>query len=432
MSGPERFDVVVVGGGPAGLAASLASARAGAETLLVEREAQLGGNAAQALVHTICGLYRSDTERPEPIHAGLPNRIAEALARAGDAGEPVAAGRVFYLPIRPAGFSALARALVERSAGLTLALRANVVAAHLAAGGSEDARLRLAGPSGEREVSASQLVDASGDAAAAALAGAGFEQTPVDRLQRTSFIVRVTGVAAADLDDSARLRLTARVANAARRGVLPVACASLVARPAAQSGDGLYLTLTLPSPTVQPFTGLDAEQIGRLSRSGRRLVGRALDFLRREHEGFANARVADWPARVGIRETRRLRGRSVVERDDVLLGRRCEDEVARSGWPIELWEDHRRARFAYPIAPCSIPLGALVSATHPSLGAAGRCLSASHEAHGALRVIGTALATGEAIGIAAALAADGGGTLATVEPARVRARIQDDAEKPLP
>jgi hypothetical protein len=430
MSGPERFDVVVVGGGPAGLAASLAAARGGAETLLVEREAELGGNAAQALVHTICGLYRCDAGQPEPIHAGLPNRIAEALSRAGDAGKPVAAGRVFYLPIRPAGLSALAHTLVERSSGLTLALRTNVVAARLAAG--EDARLRLAGPSGEREVRASQVVDASGDAAAAALAGAAFEQTPLDRLQRTSFIVRVTGVAAEDLGDSARLRLTARVANAARRGVLPVACASLAARPDAQSGDGLYLTLTLPSPTVQPFTGLDAEQIGSLSRSGRRLVTRALDFLRREHEGFADARVAVWPARVGIRETRRLCGRSVDARDDVLLGRRRDDEVACSGWPIELWEDHRRARFAYPMAPCSIPLGALVSASHPSLGAAGRCLSASHEAHGALRVIGTALATGEAIGVAAALAADAGGTLAAVEPARVRARIQDDAEKPLP
>jgi hypothetical protein len=432
MSGPERFDVVVVGGGPAGLAASLASARAGAETLLVEREAQLGGNAAQALVHTICGLYRSDTAEPEPIHVGLPNRIAEALSRAGDAGEPVAAGRVFYLPIRPAGLSALAHALVERSSGLTLELGSNVVAARLADGASEHARLRLAGPSGEREVRARLVVDASGDAAAAALAGADFEQTPEDRLQRTSFIVRVAGIAAKGLDDSARLRLTARVANAARRGVLPVACASLITRPDAQSGDGLYLTLTLPSPSVQRFTGLDADQIERLSRLGRSLVDRAVDFLRREHEGFADARVVVWPARVGIRETRRLRGRIVVERDDVLLGRRRDDEVARSGWPIELWEDHRRARFAYPSAPCSIPLGALVSASHPSLGTAGRCLSASHEAHGALRVIGTALATGEAIGIAAALAADGGGTLAEVEPDRVRARIQNDAEKPLP
>jgi hypothetical protein len=141
--------------------------------------------------------------------------------------------------------------------------------------------------------------------------------------------------------------------------------------------------------------------------------------------------VADWPARVGIRETRRVQGRVVLAREDVLEGRRSDDEVALSGWPIELWEDHRRARFEHPAAPCSVPLGALVSRSHPALGAAGRCLSATHEAHGALRVIGTALATGEAIGVAAALAVDAGVALADVEPARVRARIHDDAEKPL-
>ncbi|MEN8161563.1 MAG: FAD-dependent oxidoreductase, partial [Myxococcota bacterium] len=159
MNGPKRFDVAVVGGGPAGIAAGLAAARAGAETVLVEREGTLGGNASQALVHTICGLYHCDAASPEPVHAGLPNRIAEALTRTGDAGEPVAAGRVFYLPIRPAGLGALAHALCERTAGLTLALGESVVGACLPTEGDEDARLRLRGRAGEREVCARTLVD---------------------------------------------------------------------------------------------------------------------------------------------------------------------------------------------------------------------------------------------------------------------------------
>ena len=161
-------------------------------------------------------------------------------------------------------------------------------------------------------------------------------------------------------------------------------------------------------------------------------MAQVVDFLRATREGFAAARVADWPSRVGVRETRRVLGRVVLEREDVLAGRRRDDEVALSSWPIELWEDHRRARFEHPAAACSIPLGALVSRSHPGLGMAGRCLSASHEAHGALRVIGTALATGEAIGVAAANAAASGAALGEVDPAAVRARIRDDAEKPLP
>jgi choline dehydrogenase-like flavoprotein len=430
MSAARAFDVAVVGGGPAGLAAALGAARAGAHTLLVERERALGGNVTRALVHTICGLYRNDAERAEPLHAGLPRRIAGALAAAGGAGEPTAAGRVFYLPIRPAAFGALAQALCARTPGLALETGSTLVAARLAARAGEASELEIDGPAGRLRASARAVVDASGDAAAAAAGAAALEEARPERLQRASFIVRLEGVEEAAREGFARLQLTAAVARAASRGELPAGCASLVARPDVAPGS-LHLTLTLPPLAGRPFAPHDPAYVAALSAEARALAERLVAFLRATREGFAAARVSDWPARVGVRETRRLLGRVVLSREDVLEGRRRDDEVALSGWPIELWEDHRRARFEHPAAPCSVPLGALVSRSHPGLGAAGRCLSASHEAHGALRVIATALATGEAIGVAAALAADAGGALAAVEPARVRARIADDAEKPL-
>jgi hypothetical protein len=105
----------------------------------------------------------------------------------------------------------------------------------------------------------------------------------------------------------------------------------------------------------------------------------------------------------------------------VLDGRQHADGVAMSSWPIELWDDYRRARFQYPARACSVPLGSLSSRSHPGLAMAGRCVSASHEALGALRVIGTALATGAAAGRAAALAADARCAIGDVDPARVRA-----------
>jgi hypothetical protein len=346
-----------------------------------------------------------------PAQAGLPLRVAAALARLGAAAEPVRAGRVFYLPIDPAGFGAFAAACCERTPGLEL--RTGTALADV--------------PPELAEV----VVDATGDAAVAARAGAETEQAPADRLQRASYIVRLEGVAEAGVAGFARLQLSAGVARAASRGELPADCASVVVRPDGRPGS-LFLTLTLPPLEGRPFAPHEPDYVAELSAHGRTLAAAVVEFLRATREGFAAARVTEWPARVGIRETRRALGRVVIERADVLEGRRRDDEVAVSAWPLELWEDHRRARFEHPAAPCSVPLGALVSRSCANLGLAGRCLSASHEAHGALRVIGTALATGEAIGVAAALAADAGVPLAEVEPARVRARIADDAEKPLP
>lgn len=422
-----RCDVAVVGGGPAGIAAAIAAAETGARTVLLERDATLGGNVAQALVHTICGLYRADAARAEPAHAGLPLRFAEALARAGGAGAPEAAGRVHYLPIRPPAFAALAAAWCAATPGLEVRTGHALVGAALAREPRAPSRLRVRGPQGEAELEAALVVDSSGDAAAAALGGAETAMAPPETLQRPSFVFRIEGVAPEACAGFARLRLAAGIARAARDGALPPGADSLVVR---GDGDGaVHATLALPALAGEPYAPLDPAHLEALARFGRRRAEAVVAFLRATRPGFADARVAAWPARVGVRETRRLVGRVVLDREDVLAGRRRDDEVALSTWPIELWDDHRRARFEHPAGPCSVPLGALVSRSHPRLGMAGRCLSATHEALGALRVIGTALATGEAIGIAAALAADGGTGLAAIAPARVRREIAAHAAR---
>lgn len=423
----EPFDVVVVGGGPAGIAAALAAAREGAHTLLVEREDRLGGNTTHALVHTICGLYRNDRPRAEPVHPGLPSRLATALCRAGAADPPQAAGRVFYLPLRPAAFAALAARWCGEAPGLALRVGTTLRAAELPAEPGEPARLTLDGPEAPSTVRAKVVVDTSGDAAAAFLAGAATEMAPAAALQRPSFIVRLEGVETDAFEGFARLRLSASVARATRQGALPRGCESVVVRPEGRRGS-LFATLTLPLPEDRPWDPLDPACLEATRIRGRERAEAVAAFLRATRPGFARARVAEWPARVGIRETRRLAGRVVMTREEVLAGRRRDDEVARSAWPVELWEDHRRPRMEYPEGVCSVPLGALLSRTHPRLAAAGRCLSATHEALGALRVIGTALATGEAAGVAAALAADADSGLDAVAPARVRARIEAHAE----
>ncbi len=427
MSGALRFDVVVVGGGLAGVGAAIGAARQGAHTLLAERFGALGGNAIQAWVHTLCGLYAPVEDGvPRCVHAGLPRRFAAGLREAGGAGAPERAGRVWFLPVEPQAVSRHATGLCDRMPGLAWRTDWRLVEA---SGGRADEPWRLAfeTPGGRSVVEAPVAVDATGDAALAAAAGAAVAEESADTLQCASWIFRLEGVEPGALAGMARLQLSHGAVAAHRSGAFPPGCESVLARPALRPGE-VFVTLNVPRLEGWVWDPLDDDCRAAHEAWARQAAARVSAWLRASRPGFGASRIAGCPPRLGIRETRRLRGRAELGRDDVLEGRRRDDEVALSSWPIELWTDHRRARFAHPTGPCSVPLGALVSASHPRLATAGRCMAGSHEALGALRVLGTALATGEAAGVAAALAADAGGALGEVEPAAVRARIAAAAE----
>jgi glycine/D-amino acid oxidase-like deaminating enzyme len=419
-----NYDVVVVGGGPAGIAAALSSARRGAHTLLVERSARLGGNAANAFVHTICGLYEpADRGDAVPLHPGLPEQLANELLRIGAASPPIRAGRVYVLPLDPPRFAAHVTALCERTVRLEVATESELIEA--AFDTRDSARLSIGRrTSGARSFTAGIVIDASGDATVACLTNAPTTETDANRLQLPSFIFRMAGVDCSELAGFAKLRVTHALATAARDGSIPAQCESVLLRPVA-GRDEVYVTLNVPRPADGTFRPLDQQHIDSLTTRARSNAEQIAKFLRDTRPAFARSRIDAWPHRLGVRETRRVVGHREISRQHVLEGRLDPDEVCRSSWPIELWTDHRRARFDYPAGPCSVPLGALVSQRYPQLGMAGRCLSASHEAAGALRVIGTALATGEAIGVAAALAADRRVRLDAIAASEIRAHILD-------
>jgi hypothetical protein len=424
MPKPASFDVAVVGGGAAGVAAAIAAARLGARTLLAERSERLGGNATQAGVHTICGLYRAvDAGEPVWANPGFPRRFAQGFAAAGGAGPVERVGRVYVLPTYAARIAPYAAELCAALLGSSLRLRTELIGVDPPTAAGEPARLVLREPGGDPEnVEAAIVVDSSGDAAAGALASAELAMAEPDELQLPSFIFRMGGADRSELGAFERLRITHAIAGAVRSGALPVGCESVLLRPG-EAADELVLTLNLPRPTEQAYDPLDACQRERLEALARGRAERVAAFLVRTRPAFAGSRIVAWPERLGIRESRRLRGLETLTAADVLEGRSRQDEVAVSTWPIELWQDHRRARFEHPRGPSSIPLGALVSRSHAWLGMAGRCLSATHEALGALRVIGTALATGEAVGVAAALAADAGSALDAIAAKDVRHHI---------
>lgn len=395
-----RCDVLVAGGGSAGLAAAVSAARCGARTLLVEQNHVLGGTSAAALVHTICGLYELAAEAaPVWANPGFATEFAERLARSGGARGPVRMGRVHVLLHDPAAFARVATALARETPDLEVRLDATITAAD-----RDLSSVDLAEKSGRHTVRPTVVVDATGDAALAALAGAEFEQSPSDRLQRPAFIFALEGIAPDALSETNRLKIAARVARAVGTGVLPAAALGAALRPGSKPGEA-FVTIDLAGPA--DYAPTDADQIAALDAEGRQLAERLADFLRAEGEGFALAAISAFPARPGIRESRRVAGEYRLETEDVQTGRKFPDAIARATWPIELRETAHGPRFRYPTGDraADIPLRSLRALRRPNLLVAGRCLSCSHEAQASIRVMGTCFATGEAAGIAAALQA---------------------------
>jgi hypothetical protein len=430
MRPSENFDVVVVGGGSAGVAAAVSAAELGSHTLLLERGKFLGGNVAHAFVHTICGLYSAASEgHARVLNPGFPSRLAAGLRAAGAAGAAERAGQVYVLPIEPPLYAAFLAELCERTPGLEVQTESELIGVERVA--ESERRWALCARNhegGASEFSAGWLVDTTGDANAAVLAGASVEAAGPEEIQLPSFIFRLTGVDRSACDGFAKLHLTHAVAGAVLHGDLPAGCESVLVRPGSEP-DEVYITLNVPRSIEVPYAPLDETRLALLAVRVREDAERIAKFLRRTRPAFEKSQISAWPERLGVRETRRVVGVRELQAEDVLSGRSDTDEVARSSWPVELWHDHRRAQFEYPEGSCSIPLGALVSHSDPHLGMAGRCLSASHEALGALRVIGTALATGEAIGVAAALAANAGTPLDAIAAGDVRHHILERADR---
>ena len=389
-------DVLVAGGGSAGLAAAVAAARAGASTLLIERGGMLGGMASQALVHTICGLYQI---RDEPgarfANEGFPPEFAARLISLGGASPPVRMGRLDVLPHDPVRLAALGDGVRRRDARSSRY------------GSTRNCARRAALPRGVEEidivcrgqresVSARAFIDTTGDASLTALAGAAFAQVEPARLQRPAYVSILRGTEPGWLDDDGRLRIAHRIAAAVKTGELPSSALGAGFRPGV-SPDETFLTIDLAGDHQDgdPWNPSSPRLLAAMEMEGRRAAFAIAAFIR---EG---CRVAILPCRAGVRESRRACGVHEMSEAEFLGGARPPDGIADAAWPMELRERPSGPRWRYAEAAAGIPLRCLRHRDVANLWVAGRCLSASHEAQSSLRVIGTCLATGEAAGLAA-------------------------------
>jgi glycine/D-amino acid oxidase-like deaminating enzyme len=400
------YDVVVVGGGAAGLAAAIAAGTAGARTALVERYGFLGGMATAGMVSTICGLYHcAPGGAPEPINEGFAETFAGRLIAMPGCQKPVRRGRSFVLPYTPFAFACLADELVAAVAPLDVYLHAYLVGAEGRADRID--ALRIATWERSLELRARVVVDTSGDAVLARQAGAATETAPPSERQLPSLIFVLQQVDAAALGAGARLAVLRALLAAEQEGRVPPGASNVTLGLSPQPGE-LIGKLALGGVASERSDRRDF--LTAAEQEGRRRVLALTEFLK-TLPPFGRAFVSHVAAQVGVRESRRLLGRYQLTREDVLSARKFDDGVARAGWPIELWHDgHLGATYEYLAdgQTYDIPLRSLQARDVDNLFVAGRCMSATHEALGSARVIGTCLATGEAVGLAAARMAAAG------------------------
>ena len=402
--GPLRYDVVVVGGGAAGLAAAVTAARVGAHTALVERYGFLGGMATAGMVSTVCGLYRTAAAGPpEPINEGLADEVARRLAAMPGCGAPIRRGRTHVLPYTPFAFACLADELAASAAALDVYL-------HTFLNGVETDTRRIDAvrvTTWERtiELAARTVVDASGDAALTHLAGAATVTTPLAERQLPSLVFVLQHVDTDALGSGPRVALLRSLVAAEQEGRLPKGAANLALGPSPQPGE-IVCKLTLSGITEELPPSRDFLTVAE--QEGRKRALAVMEFLKTV-PAFSRAFVSHAAPQVGVRESRRVIGRYELTRDDVLSGRKFDDGVARASWPIELWEEGRLGatyEWLDDRAHYDIPLRCLQARDVDNLFVAGRCMSATHEALGSARVIGTCLAAGAAVGRAAARCAE--------------------------
>jgi len=396
-------DVVVVGGGAAGVAAAVAAGRAGARVVLLERYGFLGGLATASQVGTVCGLYLRDTLHPEPRLAagGFVREFASRLlCQTGMEPLRLHSG-LWALPFRVTVFGHLVDAFLKECANVTVALHTTV--AGVETEGSRVVEVRALAWNQPLLVRLAAVVDCTGEATAAFLAGAAVEEALADQAPALVFSLEPVD---ASLTEYGFMELRRALREAVETGRLPRACERLSVMPSTGREPRLDLKLNLPTDNLRRP---DWRQVTCWEREARDLVVELHRFVVQHVAGCRGARLAAVAPQLGLRSGRRVEGRAKLTDEDSLGCRKHAQGVARGCWPMERWGDKPRPEMTFfdERDYYEVPLDCLRPASLDNLFVAGRCFSAAAGAMSSARVIGTALATGWAAGAAAAFQALG-------------------------
>src|SRR5436305_2495692 len=404
-----EYEVAILGGGPAGIAAAVASAGVGRLTLVIERYGFLGGMGTAAGVTNFCGLHANVHGEMHRVVQGIASELLERIDRLGGLNAPhLIFGKILAQAYDTAAYKIAADDLLlgHKVDILFHALGAGVV--------MHDARrvnaLMVETKAGRQAVSADIFIDCSGDGDLAAWAGARFEVGDnAGSMLYPSMMFRLNNIDPEKAGEAWRT-IPALMEQAEAAGTHHFPRKAAIVRPQRAKIEWRVNFTQLSREDGTAINGLEPDDLTRGEIDGRRQALEAFNFLRTV-PGFEQSYIVDLPPQLGIRETRRVSGGYQLSGEDVLGCASFDDSIGVNGWPMEV-HVAGDVIFKFPPIPQSrgfneLPYRMLTPLAVDNLLVAGRCASMTHEGQSAARVSGACFAMGEAAGLAAALALAG-------------------------
>jgi hypothetical protein len=404
-------DLLVVGAGAAGVAAATTAARQGLDVLILERYGFCGGGAVAGLSGTVCGLYKASQHpdsRPEQIVFGFADEFVRLLESRNGITAPVRYGKTFTRVHEPHVWREAADHVLT-TAGVRILLHTTVTDV-LTDGGERVEGVIAYSKQGKLDIRARLTIDASGDADVATMAGFGIFMGEDGHVQNPTMIFRLLGVdvprfQAARGADSIMGDATTRAiqqANQSGAYVLPRAKIFLFETP--RPGQLVCNATRIIGRDDRELNPVNVVDITEAELQGRLQVREYERFIRDHVQGCENSYLQDTGVQVGVRQTRQIVGVQRLDNGAITGAARFSGGIARSAWPIELHSGEKPQLVWLFDDYYEVPYDCFVPMRGEGLLAAGRCLSAQHEAMASARVTAQCFSYGHAIGHAAAIA----------------------------
>lgn len=417
-------DVLVVGGGPAGIGAAIGARQSGADVILAERYGFFGGNATAALVmplmsfHTqipknekegVVSLMPTDHGEGKPVIAGVLYILLERLIKAGGAIAP-SKKTGYVVPFDPEIFKITIQDILD-DYGVSYLL-------HSFASGiiknDKPEGVIFETKSGPVVIKSKVIVDCTGDGDIAYFAGADYETgRREDKLvQPMTLMFRIADFIKEDFDSYVKQNPTQwrgvhglwdLINKAAENNEL-----TLMREDILFFGTPHKNEVSINSTRVTKVLGTDVYDLTYAEWESRRQMKQIYHFLKKYVPGFQNSYIMQSGVNVGVRETRRITGKYQLTGEDILQAKKFDDVIARGSYPVDVHNPEGQGTILKKLPPgesYDIPLRCLIPEGVETILTAGRCISGTHIAHSSYRVMPVSMATGHAAGVAAAISA---------------------------